>query len=31
MMAFFLDKIKICQKDIVENHSKTRVLKKNQN
>ena len=31
MMAFFLDKIIICQKDIVENPLKTPVLKKKQN
>ena len=30
MMAFFLGK-KLCLKDTVENHSKIRVLKKNQN
>ena len=30
MMAFFLSK-KLCPKDTVENHSKTQVLKKNQN
>ena len=31
MMAFFLGKIIICQKDIVENPLKTPVLKKKQN
>ena len=31
MMAFFLGKIIICQKDTAENHLKTLVLKKKQN
>ena len=31
MMAFFLGRIIICQKDIAENPLKTQVLKKNQN
>ena len=31
MMAFFLGKITICQKDIVENPLKIPVLKKKQN
>ena len=31
MMAFFFDRIILCQKDIVENHLKTPVLKKKQN
>ena len=29
--AFFLCRVEICQKDIVENHSKILVLKKKQN